>query len=776
MKLGFRQGLVSFQKNGLNQPTFLLPSMTSGWVAFDVAPLPTIANMAHGASNYIVVFDSDIDAAWGPLVPSVTNYLFWDVDLLTGIVTRGITTLVPVNSLEAPVAPAVGQHWFDLSSTKMRVWSGNKWQDKVRLFAGHVLNGNTAQIVPYLQGSQVGLVEDIDAGYIMLDDNVMPPRPLRNSAGEFLTTTAPVRIQISSGTSGVLAIPPNAFIPIRASESIPRFSIVYFSGEDTVGLASSNPSLPMPKVPVGIVQEDLDTNEVGVLTQYGEVAWDQWPFNLADYIGKPLYCGFNGEFTPVRPNTLMAYRVGFVKNANTVLIQVDAETLPQVYQSEGDDIIIEGAPPLSATYTQPLGERVWTIEMTEASATQDGYATAEQIAQLEGYEVRISDIEAELPNKSDVGHTHVIANVTDLQPALDAIDAALLTKANRTIGNTPNNLASLSVVGDLQDSGYSPADFAPVVHTHSIAQVTALQDALNDKSDVGHTHPIAEVDNLVTVLASKADIGHTHSIANVTGLQDALDDKSDVGHGHVIADTTGLQTALDGKAPVVHAHNISDVNDLQTELDGKAPLVHIHAIADVSGLQDALDDKSDVGHLHAIGDVTGLVTALDSKEPVIPAGTVADYWRGDKTWQTLNKAAVGLGNVDNTSDLDKPISTATQAALDNKSNVGHTHVPADITGGTAGYVLTSNGTTGQWTAPKVPPALFEAVATAGQTIFTTTVATVAKAGGLAYLQVFVNGVLQREGPTGAFEVTGPTEITFAVGLALNDEVTIYSFA
>lgn len=42
----------------------------------------------------------------------------------------------------------------------------------------------------------------------------------------------------------------------------------------------------------------------------------------------------------------------------------------------------------------------------------------------------------------------------------------------------------------------------------------------------------------------------------------------------------------------------------------------------------------------------------------------------------LTKSDVGLGNVDNTSDLDKPISTATQAALDQKSNVGHEHTVA----------------------------------------------------------------------------------------------------
>ena len=65
---------------------------------------------------------------------------------------------------------------------------------------------------------------------------------------------------------------------------------------------------------------------------------------------------------------------------------------------------------------------------------------------------------------------------------------------------------------------------------------------------------------------------------------------------------------------------------------------------------------------------TATQTALDTKEPTIAAGTTAQYWRGDKSWQTLDKSAVGLSNVDNTSDLDKPISTATQAALDNLNN------------------------------------------------------------------------------------------------------------
>ena len=63
---------------------------------------------------------------------------------------------------------------------------------------------------------------------------------------------------------------------------------------------------------------------------------------------------------------------------------------------------------------------------------------------------------------------------------------------------------------------------------------------------------------------------------------------------------------------------------------------------------------------------TDLQNALNAKENSITAGTTAQYFRGDKTFQTLDKTAVGLGNVDNTSDLNKPISTATQTSLDNR--------------------------------------------------------------------------------------------------------------
>lgn len=64
--------------------------------------------------------------------------------------------------------------------------------------------------------------------------------------------------------------------------------------------------------------------------------------------------------------------------------------------------------------------------------------------------------------------------------------------------------------------------------------------------------------------------------------------------------------------------------------------------------------------------VTNLTTDLANKEPAIAAGTGSQFWAGDKTWRNLTKSAVGLSNVDNTSDANKPVSTAQQSAIDAK--------------------------------------------------------------------------------------------------------------
>jgi hypothetical protein len=101
-----------------------------------------------------------------------------------------------------------------------------------------------------------------------------------------------------------------------------------------------------------------------------------------------------------------------------------------------------------------------------------------------------------------------------------------------------------------------------------------------------------------------------------------------------------------------------------------APLASPTFTGTVSGITKSMvglgnvDNTSDVNKPVS----TATQTALDLKENTISAGTTGQYYRGDKTFQTLDKSAVGLGNVDNTSDANKPVSTATQTTLDLKQN------------------------------------------------------------------------------------------------------------
>ncbi len=67
--------------------------------------------------------------------------------------------------------------------------------------------------------------------------------------------------------------------------------------------------------------------------------------------------------------------------------------------------------------------------------------------------------------------------------------------------------------------------------------------------------------------------------------------------------------------------------------------------------------------------------ALNNKEDIISTANPNYFFAGDKTWKPVTKNTVGLNNVDNTSDLDKPISNATQNALNNKEDIISTANP-----------------------------------------------------------------------------------------------------
>jgi hypothetical protein len=97
-------------------------------------------------------------------------------------------------------------------------------------------------------------------------------------------------------------------------------------------------------------------------------------------------------------------------------------------------------------------------------------------------------------------------------------------------------------------------------------------------------------------------------------------------------------------------------------------------------LQSALNLKADKSDTYTKSEVDGAIKTVDDKvkkntEDIATLNTnkanasdLSSHTSSTSNPHNVTKVQVGLGNVDNTADLDKPISTATQAALDEKQN------------------------------------------------------------------------------------------------------------
>ena len=105
--------------------------------------------------------------------------------------------------------------------------------------------------------------------------------------------------------------------------------------------------------------------------------------------------------------------------------------------------------------------------------------------------------------------------------------------------------------------------------------------------------------------------------------------------GNNLADVSNVATARTN----LSVYSIATVNDsllnhyTKSQADARFKGIDwFPSVANVTGLPDSL---------------TNLQARVQTKEPFIIAGTSAQYWRGDKSWQTLDKSAVGLSAVPN---------------------------------------------------------------------------------------------------------------------------------
>ncbi len=330
---------------------------------------------------------------------------------------------------------------------------------------------------------------------------------------------------------------------------------------------------------------------------------------------------------------------------------------------------------------------------------------------------------------------------TDANPVLAAGEIGFETDTNQfKIGDGVNLWSALSYFKNLEDLGGSLDDYI-LVTARAAANGVAPLDAdgeiplgfmakLIDGAD-SNLNTLRELGDLVTLhethiqsttdvhginntadLATKnyadaavgthnSDTTGVHGIvntANLALLSDVSDSvslhNSDTTDVHGIADTAALatKTYADGavtthNSDTTDIHGISNTANLvySSDLSGHADdTTSIHGIsntADLAYLSNIADHNSDTTDVHGIADTAALATKTYADSAVTTAVSA------------LTKSSVGLGNVDNTADADKPVSTATQTALDLKSDIAGPTFTGTVTVPTLAVTTTATGIT-----------------------------------------------------------------------------------
>lgn len=358
MKLSFRQGIARYQTDISSNPIFLQRSPGAGnFIDLVVSPDPTVVVFAHRDANYIVEENKTVLNAWGPISGSNTTHLYWDINLLTGALTRGTTVIPPMYAGSPPASPIIDQHWYNTTDNVMRVWNGMKWVEVIRTFAGHI--SSSAIIRPNRLGSEAGITGNFEGGNIILDAY---NKPLRQSDGTFVTSSTNLIISNNSAKKVKFE---TEILNGMAAEPIPKFTLVQMrSGRQIVVGRSSD---FMSRV-AGLVTEDLHRNEVGYVIPDGLVRNESWNFP-AIFVNRPIFCGLNGEVTVVPPKFGVSQICGYVFDRDSVYINIMAPViLDDVYRNLPPVIVPPALAPVADFYTSTTtGRAPFNVTFTSVS-------------------------------------------------------------------------------------------------------------------------------------------------------------------------------------------------------------------------------------------------------------------------------------------------------------------------------------------------------------------------------------------------------------------------
>jgi len=263
-----------------------------------------------------------------------------------------------------------------------------------------------------------------------------------------------------------------------------------------------------------------------------------------------------------------------------------------------------------------------------------------------------------------------VEEIANIATGITSTHAAVTTNVHG-IANT-SLLATTANVATAKSEAITAADTSAVtkIATAKSEAITAAGTAADTKvSDAIAT----EVTNRNTAIGTAKSEAIAAAASATTSSISAHE--SDTTNVHGIPDTSLLAT-IAGAAAGVETH--------------RADTTDVHGIADTSALaltatvNSGLALKANIASPTFTGSVSGITKSMvglgnvdntaDADKPVSSAASTAIGLKANIASPTftgtvsgITKSMVGLGSVDNTADTAKPISTATQTALDAKA-------------------------------------------------------------------------------------------------------------
>lgn len=315
--LAFRQGLVRYQTDISNAPNFLQKVSGGTYINLVVSPTPTTFTIAHFDQNYLFIEQKSVTNAWGPFSGSNSCWLYWDVDFLTGVLSRGFTYQDPISQASPPPAPPIDKHWFDTANKIMKVWSGSAWVEKLRVFAAMYQNSST--IIHYPLGSQVGITSGTHfAGFPLYDDTGAPVQKFsRNRRGQFIHTESPLASQFSKVSNFRIE---GSILQAEAMEFISEYSVVAFKQDTKIGLCTN---VDAEFTAVGVVTEDVNLGEIRTVITNGPVTNEAWNWTVPPMT--PLFVNSLGQLTTNPPSVISIQHIGYVTGTKSIVVNIQPQ-------------------------------------------------------------------------------------------------------------------------------------------------------------------------------------------------------------------------------------------------------------------------------------------------------------------------------------------------------------------------------------------------------------------------------------------------------------------